>query len=32
MLNFCRNPDSSTKVWCYTADSNKRWEYCNPKK
>ncbi|XP_042306539.1 plasminogen [Sceloporus undulatus] len=27
--NYCRNPDGETKPWCYTTDSNKRWEYCN---
>ena len=29
--NMCRNPDSSAPdgPWCYTADPNVRWEYCN---
>ena len=28
--NFCRNPDSdSGGVWCYTADRDKKWEYCS---
>ena len=26
--NYCRNPDSSKTVWCYTTDKNKRWDYC----
>jgi len=28
--NYCRNPnpDTSNEPWCYTMDSNKRWEYC----
>ena len=26
--NYCRNPDNSDKVWCYTIDPEKRWEYC----
>ncbi|KAH0622431.1 hypothetical protein JD844_024733 [Phrynosoma platyrhinos] len=27
--NYCRNPDGETMPWCYTTDSNKRWEYCD---
>ncbi|XP_060097812.1 plasminogen isoform X2 [Heteronotia binoei] len=27
--NYCRNPDGETLPWCYTANPNKRWEYCN---
>merc|ERR1719215_893224 len=30
--NYCRNPDGEDGIWCYTADPNKRWEYCNPLK
>ena len=28
--NYCRNPegDDESKVWCYTSDPDKRWEYC----
>ncbi|KAF3703112.1 Plasminogen [Channa argus] len=26
--NFCRNPDNERRPWCYTADPNTRWEYC----
>jgi len=26
--NYCRNPDKSAGPWCYTIDSEKRWEYC----
>ena len=29
--NYCRNPDGSATIWCYTADSATRWEYCDPK-
>ena len=28
--NRCRNPDGGDSIWCYTTDSRKRWEYCNP--
>ncbi|XP_078597495.1 scavenger receptor cysteine-rich domain-containing protein DMBT1-like isoform X1 [Branchiostoma floridae x Branchiostoma japonicum] len=27
--NFCRNPDGSQRVWCYTIDLFMRWEYCD---
>ena len=27
--NFCRNPDDGDRVWCYTTDSDTRWEYCD---
>ncbi|XP_061168128.1 plasminogen-like [Saccostrea echinata] len=27
--NFCRNPDSDSRPWCYTTDPQKRWEYCD---
>lgn len=26
--NFCRNPDGSAGLWCYTTDPRTRWEYC----
>ncbi|XP_029449955.1 plasminogen [Rhinatrema bivittatum] len=26
--NYCRNPDGETRPWCYTTDSDTRWEYC----
>jgi hypothetical protein len=29
--NYCRNPDDEDGgIWCYTTDSKKRWEYCDP--
>ena len=28
--NYCRNPDGSRTIWCYTTDVGKRWEYCDP--
>ncbi|XP_035676060.1 scavenger receptor cysteine-rich domain-containing group B protein-like [Branchiostoma floridae] len=27
--NYCRNPDGSQRVWCYTIDLFMRWEYCD---
>nr|XP_048276730.1 plasminogen isoform X1 [Myodes glareolus] len=27
--NYCRNPDGETAPWCYTTDSDTRWEHCN---
>ena len=27
--NYCRNPDGSDGVWCYTTDKNTRWDYCS---
>lgn len=27
--NYCRNPDGSNHVWCYTTDPNVRWEKCD---
>ncbi|KAI5193842.1 plasminogen [Manis pentadactyla] len=26
--NYCRNPDGETSPWCYTTNSEVRWEYC----
>ncbi|XP_029800593.1 plasminogen [Suricata suricatta] len=26
--NYCRNPDGETSPWCYTTDSEVRWEHC----
>lgn len=26
--NHCRNPDNERMPWCYTTDSETRWEYC----
>ena len=28
---FCRNPDGSETIWCYTTDPNTRWEPCAPR-
>ncbi|XP_041661799.1 plasminogen-like isoform X1 [Cheilinus undulatus] len=27
--NYCRNPDSGPRPWCYTTNPNKRWEFCS---
>ena len=29
--NYCRNPAGSSdpRVWCYTTDPGKRWDYCS---
>jgi hypothetical protein len=27
--NYCRNPDGEPGVWCYTTDTNVRWELCD---
>ena len=28
--DYCRNPDNEPEgAWCYTTDSNSRWEYCD---
>ncbi|MEQ2159846.1 hypothetical protein GOODEAATRI_027458, partial [Goodea atripinnis] len=26
--NYCRNPDNERKPWCYTTESETRWEHC----
>ncbi|KAI4539100.1 hypothetical protein MG293_010492 [Ovis ammon polii] len=26
--NYCRNPDGETGPWCYTTNSEVRWEHC----
>jgi len=28
--NYCRNPDGSDSIWCYTTDPATLWEYCDP--
>ncbi|KAI8484485.1 hypothetical protein Bbelb_377560 [Branchiostoma belcheri] len=27
--NYCRNPDGEPGVWCFTTESNSRWELCD---
>jgi hypothetical protein len=29
--NYCRNPDGSSTIWCYTTNKHKRFEMCSPK-
>lgn len=29
--NYCRSPDGDSKVWCFSTNPRKRWEYCNVK-
>lgn len=28
--NYCRNPDGEPTIWCFTTDSESRWEFCDP--
>ena len=28
--NYCRNPDGSATIWCYTSDPMRLWDYCDP--
>eukprot|EP01083_Nonionella_stella_P304165 1055756_1 len=28
--HFCRNPDGDDTIWCYTTDSEKRLDFCDP--
>ena len=27
--NYCRNPDGSDGVWCFTVNASIRWQYCD---
>lgn len=27
--NYCRNPDGESAPWCYTTNSEVRWEHCS---
>ena len=27
--NYCRNPDQEDMVWCYTMDTDVRWDFCS---
>ena len=27
--NYCRNADGDVRAWCYTTDTDKRWELCD---
>ena len=27
--NYCRSPDNGTVPWCYTKDTDVRWDYCD---
>merc|ERR1719433_50314 len=28
--NFCRNPDNSSTIWCYTTDADVDRDFCSP--
>ena len=28
---YCRNPDNSKTIWCYTDKKERRWDYCDPR-
>jgi len=30
--SYCRNPDGSDTIWCFTTQPDKRWDYCDPKR
>ena len=27
-VNYCRDPDTEGRPWCYTMDPDTRWEFC----
>ena len=27
--NYCRNPDNGGRPWCYTINTDDRWDYCS---
>ena len=27
--NYCRNPDSDERPWCFTTDPEIRWQFCH---
>ena len=29
--NYCRNHDGEPTIWCYTTNSKKRWDFCDPR-
>ena len=29
--NYCRNPDNSLTIWCYTLNPRVRFDWCDPK-
>ena len=30
--NYCRNPDGTSTIWCFTTDPDREWETCTPLK